>query len=168
MIALMKFIHIAAIAIWAGGLLALPLLYGRQQTVPQRDERFRLQGIIRFTYVILLSPAAFIAIGSGTALIFLRETFSAWFSLKLGFVALLAATHILSGLAIIRLVRDDRPPPRLYAPLLWVTSLVTVLAILTLVLGKPVLDPEGLLPAALSEPGALRRLIQDLIPWTTP
>lgn len=168
MIALMKFIHIAAIAIWAGGLLALPLLYGRRQAVPAGDERFRLQGVIRFTYVILLSPAAFVAIGSGTVLIFLRETFTPWFSLKLGFVALLTATHILSGLVIIRLFAEDRPVRRLYFPLLWGISLVAVLAILTLVLGKPALDPGGLLPAALSEPGALRRLILDLTPWTTP
>ncbi|WP_035704906.1 CopD family protein [Niveispirillum irakense] len=168
MIALLKFIHIAAIAIWAGGLLALPLLYARRFAVPAGDELFRLQGVVRFSYVMLLSPAAFIAVGSGTALIFLRETFVAWFSLKLAFVALLVLMHIASGLIIIRLFKEDAPLPRPTYPLVGGTILMAVLAILFLVLAKPDIDPAALLPRAMAEPGALRGLLSDLNPWTTP
>lgn len=168
MIALLKFIHLAAIAIWAGGLLALPLLYARRFAVPAGDELFRLQGVVRFSYVLLLSPAAFIAVGSGTALIFLRETFVPWFSLKLGFVALLALMHIASGLIIIRLFKEEAPLPRATYPLLGGTILTAVLAILFLVLAKPDIDPAALFPAAMSEPGALRKLVEPINPWTTP
>ena len=168
MIALMKFIHIAAIAIWAGGLLALPLLYARRFAVPTGDELFRLEGLVRFSYVLLLSPAAFVAVGSGTVLIFLRETFAAWFSLKLVFVALLAVMHVLSGLIIIRLFKAGEPLPRLIYPLVGTAILIAILAILFLVLAKPDIDPSALLPPAMAEPGALRALLSNINPWTTP
>ena len=47
----------------------------------------------RFVYVEMTSPAAFIAIGSGTALIFLQATFQEWFSLKMVLVGTLVMLH---------------------------------------------------------------------------
>ena len=77
----LKFVHLAAIAIWSGGLIvvALPVL-----AAPDARRRGWIStgctASTRFVYVELTSPAAFVAIGSGTALIFLQATFQEWFS----------------------------------------------------------------------------------------
>ena len=79
----LKFVHLAAIAIWSGGLLVLPFLFWQRRALAAGPELDRLHRITRFVYVEMTSPAAFIAIGSGTALIFLQATFQEWFSLKM-------------------------------------------------------------------------------------
>jgi len=70
----LKFAHLAAIAIWSGGLLVLPFLFWQRGTVADGPDLDRLHRITRFVYVGMTSPAAVIAIGSGTALIFLRSS----------------------------------------------------------------------------------------------
>ena len=57
----------------------------------------------RFVYVGMASPAAFVAIGSGTALIFLQATFQEWFSLKMVLVGAMAMLHVVAGLVLVRL-----------------------------------------------------------------
>lgn len=166
MIAWLKFIHVATIAIWAAGLISLPGLYVQRAHVSDDDQLYMLQRIVRSAYVRLISPAAFIAVASGIALIFLRETFVAWFSLKLLFVGILVVIHALTGLVIIRLFREGEVYPvwRFFA----VTglTLVVVVIILALVLAKPHIAIGY--PAALGQPGALRDLLADFIPWTIP
>lgn len=166
MIAWLKFIHIATIAIWAAGLISLPGLYVQRAHVADRDQLYTLQRIIRSAYVRLISPAAFLAIASGIALVFLRETFVAWFSLKLVFVAALVVIHALTGLVIIRLFREGEVYPVWRFVAVTALTIVIVLVILVLVLAKPHLDVAY--PAALGQPGALRELLLDFIPWTTP
>lgn len=158
----LKFLHIAAIALWSAGLVSLPGLYLQRAGVPSGPSLHRLQALVRFLYASVVSPAAFVAIASGTALIFLRETWAPWFGLKLLFVGVLAAIHILTGLVIIRLFEAGRTYP------LWRFSMATgftvfgVSAILVLVLAKPELP--SVLPEILGEPGGLRQLLADLNP----
>lgn len=166
MILWLKFIHIAAISVWAAGLVSLPGLYVQRARVAGDDQLFTLQRIVRAAYVGLISPAAFLAVASGTALIFLRETFVPWFSAKLALVAVMVLLHALTGLVIIRLFREGEVyPVWRFAAVTGLTVLV-VLAILVLVLAKPDLDLA--LPPVLSEPGGLARLADRLNPWTTP
>ena len=75
MIALFKFVHFLAISVWIAGLISLPGLYVQRAHVQKDDDRFRLQKIVRFSYVKVLSPAAFFAVASGTTLIFLQSTY---------------------------------------------------------------------------------------------
>jgi len=163
----MKVIHIAAIAIWMAGLVSLPGLYVQRAHVTGEDQLLRLQRMVRFAYVQLISPAAFIAVASGTALIFLREAFEPWLTVKLTLVGGLTVVHSLTGLVIIRLFQEGEVYP------VWrfvgATAFTVLLAfgVLYLVLAKPPLD-AGLLPDALSEAGALRRLADGLNPWRTP
>ena len=156
----LKFLHITAIAIWSAGLIALPGLYMRRALVPNDQALHALQRLVRYLYVVIISPSAFIAIGSGTALIFVRETFESWFSLKLFFVGTMAFIHVLTGLVIIRLFNKGYiyPPWRFFATT--ATTVLAVALILFFVLAKP--DVPNLLPDVLSEPGGLSRLLGDL------
>jgi Predicted membrane protein len=158
----LKGVHLVAIAFWAGGLLMLPSLFVRRQRVPDQDALHRLQAVVRFVYVAVISPAAFLAVASGIGLAFLREAFLPWFSLKLLAVGVLVALHILAGMVVIRLFEEDGSYPPSRAMAATTTGLLAVTAILVLVLAKP--DLPDLLPKVLSEPGGLRRLLAGLTP----
>ena len=175
MIALTKFIHICAIAIWSAGLLTLPAIYLQLHYVRMElpntdlhtDRVLRLQRGARLTYVGIASPAAFVAIASGILLIFQSGIVAPWFSIKLAFVSALVIIHTLSGMALVRLF--DRS--KLYSSWRYVAAtssvIVVAAAIITLTLAKPMLTDDAL-PAVLSEPGALKPMIESINPWQRP
>ncbi|KAA0971243.1 hypothetical protein FPY71_08945 [Aureimonas fodinaquatilis] len=152
----MKFVHIAAISIWCAGLVCLPGLYV-QRVNAEKDALHRLQALVRFIYVGLMSPSAFAAIASGTALIFMRQTFQPWFGYKLLFVGILATLHILTGLVIIRLFNEGQVYPVWRFIAVTVFTLLVVCAVLFLVLAKPELP--DFLSKDLFRPGGLGQLI---------
>jgi protoporphyrinogen IX oxidase len=166
MIAILKFVHIAAIAIWTAGLISLPSLYIQRASIKSNESLYRMQRMVRFSYVAIISPAAFIAVSSGIALSFLREVFAPWFSWKLGFVAMLAMFHVFSGLVIIRLFKEGEIYPLWRFLLATASCCVIVLAILVLVLAKQA--PDLSLPPIMAEPGGLKRLLDPINPWATP
>lgn len=166
MIALLKFVHIAAIAIWTAGLISLPSLYVQRAHVRNDDALYRMQRMTRFAFVVIISPAAFIAVASGIALSFLREVFAPWFSWKLAFVGMLAIFHVFSGLVVIRLFRDGEVYPAWRFVVATGSCCLLVLTILILVLAKEA--PQLALPAVMYEPGGLKRLLDPINPWTTP
>jgi len=159
----LKMLHVAGITLWAAGLVVLPFLYIQRKRLVEHD-LYRLHGFTRFFYVALLSPAAFVAIGSGTVLIFWQQTFAPWFSVKLLLVGLLMTIHIVSGLIILRLFE----PEGKYRPWrMWTTlglTLGVVSAILVLVLGKPDLGRDHGWEAFFA-PGALGEMAQPIIAW---
>lgn len=155
-----KFVHLAAIPLWAGGLVGLPALIALDR--PGGGER--LHRMVRALYVGLVSPAAFVAIGSGTALIFLQATFQEWFSAKMAFVALMAALHVVIGLVLLRSFGRDRPLPGWQATALTGALIAAILPILWLVLAKPHLPSDALGPA-LFAPGALGDRLPALRFW---
>lgn len=158
-----KALHIAAIAVWVAGLFCLPGLYLRRAHMRDETAFNSLHVTVRFLYVAIVSPAAFLAVGSGTALVFLRQTFDAWFQLKLAFVAVLVALHVLAGTVIIGLFRRGSAYPLWRGMIAMAAVSVTATAILVVVLAKP--DLADLLPAILSEPGGLRRLAGAFNPF---
>lgn len=159
----LKLLHFAAIAIWSAGLICLPGLYVQRAHVPDEPSKHRLQALVRFFYVVIISPAAFIAVGSGTALIFVREPFEAWFSLKLAFVGALVMIHIFTGLVIIRLFDDGRTYPVWRFAAATTLTVAVVGIILVVVLAKP--DLPNLTPEVLNQPGGLKRLAASLNPF---
>lgn len=159
----LKFVHIAAIAIWSAGLICLPGLYVQRAHVPNEPSLHRLQRLVRLLYVGAMSPAAFAGIATGTALIFLRETWAPWFGAKLVLVGVMATIHILTGLVIIRLFDEGEIYPVWRFVAVTILTLATVSAILFLVLAKP--DIPSILPPSMHEPGALKRLLGDLSPF---
>lgn len=162
MIVWFKFIHIAAIAVWCAGLIALPSLYVQRSHAASEGVLFRLQALVRFAYVTLISPAAFVAVGSGIVLIFLRQTYAPWFHVKLAFVTLLVIIHVLSGLVIIRLFDEGQSYPVWRFVAVTAMTVASATAIITVVLLKPDFGAD-FLPEALSEPGALREIVASII-----
>jgi uncharacterized membrane protein len=156
-----KMIHVTGISIWIAGLVALPTLY-LQRKGRAGNDLHRLHAFVRALYVRLLSPAAFVAIASGTALIFIEATFETWFSLKLLLVAGLIAVHIGSGLVILRLfeVNGHYHPSR--AIISTALSLTLASGILFLVLGEPRI---GSAFDTVFAPGALGEMLQPLVPF---
>lgn len=164
MILWLKFAHVAAIAIWSAGLICLPWLYVQRPDTRDTPEIYRLQALVRFAYVALISPAAFVAVGTGIGLIFVAGTFEAWFSLKLVLVGALVGVHILTGLVIIKLFEEGEAYPRWRFVLVTVATVAIVVAILVVVSAKPIFD-FAFLGEFLATPGALGEWGGDLIPW---
>lgn len=158
-----KLVHIATIALWSAGLICLPGLYVQRAHVPSRASLHRLQAMVRFLYVAVVSPAAFMAVGSGVVLIFMRQPFEPWFSLKLVFVGVMVIVHLLTGLVIIRLFEEGNVYPVWRFIAVTAVTVLTVAAILVIVLAKPILP--DMLPQAMSEPGALKRIADGLNPF---
>lgn len=160
-VTLLKFVHIAAIAVWAAGLICLPYLNRQRNRVGEATDLHRLHSMVRFFYVVIVSPAAFIAIGSGTALIFEQQTFNLWFSLKLLLVGALVGIHMRLGHVILRLFeKSARWPPWRHAAFATIT-LVIATAIVTLVLTKPSMNSRTL-DTDLFEPGGLRAMFDRI------
>lgn len=160
---LLKFAHITGIALWSGGLLCLPFLYIQRRRLTG-NALHRLHNFTRFFYIRLVSPAAFVAIASGTALIFVQATFEPWFSVKLILVAVMVLIHVMSGLVILRLFEPDQayPLPRFVSVTVLTASVVG--AILVTVLAKPQWLVAGVVTTFFS-PGALGEMLGELTAW---
>jgi uncharacterized membrane protein len=160
-ITLLKFIHLATIAVWSGGLLVLPFLFWQRRHVANMAELERLHRITRFVYVVMTSPAAFIAIGTGTALIFLQTTFKEWFSLKMVLVGAMAMLHVLAGLTAVKVFGPNGRFSTLACVALTSVYLIVIVAILWVVLAKPGIDANAIAPH-LFDPGALGSWLRQL------
>ena len=161
---LLKFVHIIAIAFWSAGLICLPFLYLQRRRLGG-DALHRLHNFTRFFYVTLVSPAAFVAVASGTALIFLQATFEPWFTLKLALVAAMVIIHVTSGVVILSLFEPGRVYPRWRFIAVSTLTSIVVGAILVTVLAKP----EWIMPRQVNDlfvPGGLGNALGGLIAWS--
>lgn len=162
-VVILKFLHVATISLWSAGLLALPFIY-RQRPGLEGDDLYRLHIFTRYFYVGFVSPAAFVAIGTGTAVIFLRETYVPWFSWKLLLVTVMTGIHLFSGLLILKLFEPQGRYPRWRFVTVTTLTLLVVTGILGLVLGKPVLGPVQPLEDFF-EPGSLSQAVASFSAW---
>jgi protoporphyrinogen IX oxidase len=155
----LKFVHLAAIAIWSGGLIALPFLFVQRRGLPAGHELDRLHRIARLVYVEATSPAAFVAVFSGTVLIFLQTTFLEWFSLKMVLVGAMVMLHVVAGLVLQQLFSPKGSFGRASYFALTSAYVVLIAAIIWVVLAKPHID-SSLFAPHLFEPGALARILR--------
>ena len=162
MTTLLKFIHLGTIAIWSAGLIVLPLLFWQRRGLEMGSELDRLHRLTRFVYVGMTSPAAFLAIGSGTVLIFLQTTFLEWFSLKMVLVGLLVMLHVVAGLTLMHLFEPTGRFGRFSYVALTVSYLVLIAAIIWVVLAKPHIDSNQF-ATKLFAPGGLRQVLGEII-----
>lgn len=161
MIASLKFIHLAAMLCWCAGLIALPLLLSLYGGAWRRDRggtqvqaryaEFRL--ITHYGYICFVTPAAVIAIASGTGLIFAAWVFDLWFAAKLALVSGMALVHAWIG-HVILMSAEQRGTAKLPSPLFALgMALPLIMGVLWLVLAKP--DLSGLadwMPDFMQEP----------------
>ncbi len=135
----LKALHIAALTIWCAGLFYLPGLLMLHPRTRDRDSFHRLRIMTRYSFIILISPAAVIAIISGTALVYVRGAHGDWLAAKLVAVALMVFFHLYCGNQLAALRRRNDPkhrPAWSYLSLVIVPS-VLIPIVLWLVLAKP-------------------------------
>ena len=148
----LKALHLAMLLLWCAGLFALPLMLARHDPAVGQSDYTRMRQATHFAYTLCVTPAAVIAIASGTLLIFLREVFVTWMFAKLLAVALLVGFHVWVGYAVVAVAETrgvPKTPKRLVGATVVLVALIVV--ILTLVLAKPELG-EIPMPAWLTEP----------------
>lgn len=134
----LKLLHITAVILWCGALLYLPgALAATAAAVPgavPADTRHRL---LRPFYTLVATPAALLAIASGTAIFVFQDVMAVWLMAKLGVVGLLVLGHGVCGLLVLRVERGEYRWTQGLAWFIVATTLLWLAAIAWLVLEKP-------------------------------
>jgi protoporphyrinogen IX oxidase len=146
-----KALHLSFLALWIAGLVALPRMLARHDQGLVSAEYALIRRATHYSYVWAVTPAAVLAIASGSALIFLREIFSPWIFAKLVLVAGLVTVHAWVGHTIIAVAETDgeHDPPGALVPT--IVTCILVIVILILVLAKPEFEEDSL-PSWLQTP----------------
>ena len=152
----LKSLHISGLVIWVAGLLYLPAILASHNKVGDRQDYARIRMSSRFLYLGLVSPAAFVSVAAGTALLFVSDTLHPWMFLKLVAVGILVIAHLQCGSVLAHLGEEEARVPRLRLAVAAAAVPLSSLAILVLVLAKPEV-PTAFMPRALTEPGVLTR-----------
>lgn len=156
----LKAAHIAFLCVWCAGLVFLPGLFAGRARQPDQPT---LMLLWRFTWVgyrVVLSPAAVLAIATGTGLIFAYQVFVPWLFLKLLVVGAMVALHMYYGLVLAELAEPEHCYPRWRSAALAVAANLLILGVLLLVLGKPEIGPD-VFPDWLLQPGKGGELFQS-------
>ena len=138
-------LHIITVLFWAAGLLYLPRLMaaagaGRAELTERPDQH---DSIGRFVFTHIATPAALLAITTGTGVFLVTRTVEFWLVAKLSVVTLLVLAHVATGLLVLRAERAEAGPLwRGYWLLVGVLALLMV-TIVWIVLAKPA-APEAL------------------------
>lgn len=167
MIALIKAVHLATLAVWCAGLIALPVVmqvYGRTPRVHTQAGFAEFRLLSHRAYTRVITPAAVVTITAGTLLFVLEGLRDPWMLAKLGAVAGMVLIHAWLGHQISQTGEGAgryRIPPPMPALL---GALVFMGLTLWLVLAKPDLAPlTDHLPDWLLQPVG-RELPSDLVP----
>lgn len=142
-------LHIMALLCWCAAILCVPVLLLNGElfvtgaaTVGAARESGYAGGstvVARRVFIWVATPAALLAVGSGTLLFALMATLDVWMLLKLVLVSALVLAHIGTGLLMLR---GERAGHGARTPV-WLASgaslvmVALMLAIVTLVLAKP-------------------------------
>jgi uncharacterized membrane protein len=136
----LKLLHIGAVIVWSGALLYLPALIAAAATpAPSaaRDVQPRWPLLPRRVYIDLATPAALLAIVSGTLIFVSQGLLAPWLMFKLAGVGLLVLGHGACGLLVLRTERGQRGGVRLACHMILVSTVLCLLGIAWLVLRKP-------------------------------
>ncbi|MDA7415020.1 CopD family protein [Xenophilus arseniciresistens] len=133
----LKLLHICAVILWCGALLYLPLAVAAAGGAQRRPVALGAADdeILRALFVWGATPAALLAIASGTLIFIWHGTLGVWLLAKLALVALLVLGHASFGLLILRLERGQ--PARHAALGVGALLLPLLLTIAWLVLAQP-------------------------------
>lgn len=132
-------LHISALLFWCAALLYLPaLIAGMHTRQIEISEPYHQYGsIARFVFTHIATPAALLAIMSGTIVLLLNRTAELWLIIKLTLVVGLVVGHTLVGLLLLHTQERSSKPVRLWCWSLSAVLCVLITAILWVVLAKP-------------------------------
>ncbi|HEY8385201.1 MAG TPA: CopD family protein [Porticoccaceae bacterium] len=131
-------IHISVLLLWCAALLSLPLLMASDSAWTGHGELHRpFDGVERFLYTHMATPAALAAILSGTVIFLFDRRVEFWLVIKLTLVTALVVCHVLTGLLVLRLERAETQRLQRQARILGITALAVMGAIVWVVLAKP-------------------------------
>ncbi|NMG65939.1 hypothetical protein GPA19_13390 [Azoarcus indigens] len=106
----LKVFHFAALIVWCGLLLYLPVLV-RAAWAPQDADEDRLHArLARLLFIGISTPAALLAIASGTVLFVREDVVQLWLVAKLTAVAGMVCCHAGCGALILKVERAPPPP----------------------------------------------------------
>lgn len=132
-------LHIVTLIFWCAALLYLPPLiagvHSRSTAISEPAHRYG--SVARFVFTTIATPAALIAITSGTLVFLLNRTVEVWLIGKLTLVTGLAVTHTFAGILLLQTqVRSDKPIAR-WCRILSAVTWFLMIGILVIVLAKP-------------------------------
>lgn len=131
----LKLLHISAVIIWCGGILYLPTLL-RHSAARATDGDVAWRQWPRNVFIGVATPAALLAIGSGTVIFVAEALVQPWLTYKLAAVALLVLCHGACGMLVIRAEAGRLGACRV-CHALSVLMLLALLGVAWLVLRKP-------------------------------
>lgn len=134
-------LHMMALICWCGSLLYLPaMIFSNAQTTllnPATAVPDHLRSMPRAVFNLIATPAALLAIGSGTAVFLVYGIIELWLLMKLALVALLVLGHILTGWLVVQAEKRTVQHTHLWCTMLAGVLSLLMLSIVTLVLFKP-------------------------------
>lgn len=135
----LKLLHIGAVIVWCGALLYLPALVAAAAR-PERTVANGASGrvpLLRAIYTSVATPAALVAIISGTWIFAMRGPLAPWLMAKLALVGLLVLGHGVCGVLVLRSERGEHVGLGVAGRVVTVTTLLCLAGIAALVLRKP-------------------------------
>jgi putative membrane protein len=138
----LKLLHISAVILWCGALLYLPAAIAAGAGArPAAAVDPQARGQLRALFTLVATPAALVAIVSGTSIFLLQGPVVIWLLAKLAVVGLLVLGHALCGMLILRVERQAQGGSRRFTraacAVVGVASLLWLGTIAWLVLAKP-------------------------------
>jgi protoporphyrinogen IX oxidase len=138
-------LHIIAVLFWAAGLLYLPLLLaeaaaGRAELTERPSHH---DSVARFVFTHVATPAALLAILTGTGVFLIGRTVEFWLIAKLTVVTLLVVAHVAAGFLVLRGESAASEPRRGGFWLLAGVPALLMVTVVWIVLAKPAV-PEAL------------------------
>jgi protoporphyrinogen IX oxidase len=135
----LKLLHIGAVIVWCGALLYLPALVAAAAGARGAGAAPAGRGMppLRAFYTGVATPAALVAIASGTWIFATRGPLVPWLMAKLTLVGLLVLGHGVCGLLVLRSERGEHRGLGVAGRVVTATTLLWLAGIAGLVLGKP-------------------------------
>ncbi len=135
-------LHIIALIIWCASLLYLPALIAGIHTeeIQIVEPRNQYGSVARFVFTHIATPAALVAIISGTLVFLFNRTIEVWLIAKLTLVTGLVVGHAFAGLLLLHTQDRNTKPVRQWCWMLSGVLCVLMVAIVWVVLAKPMAE----------------------------
>jgi putative membrane protein len=132
-------LHIIALIFWCASLLYLPALIAgiHSRSTAISEPKHKYGSVARFVFTTIATPAALLAITSGTVVFMLNRTVEVWLIVKLTLVTFLAVAHTLAGLLLMHTQDRSTKPIAGWCKILSVALWCLMTAIVWTVLAKP-------------------------------